>query len=121
MKKLILTYLKFVSIFINSLLRKIENLLTEDNLTLVRITRNTLGKNLIFYLNNSKSLDNKVLFYQIYMFLITNEEFLKFGTNKVIIVNGGYQTIHLICIIISSLKIVLLSRIIGINRRCVKN
>ena len=69
----------------NTLLKKIDNLLNDDKLTLVR---NTLGRNLGFILNNPKLLERKDLFYQIYMFLMTNKDFLDFGKYKVIIVNG---------------------------------
>jgi hypothetical protein len=68
--------------------KKMENLLTDDKLTLIRITRNTLGRNLGFILSNHKLLDKKDLFFQIYMFLTTNKDFLDFGEYKVIIVNG---------------------------------
>lgn len=72
----------------NNLLKKMDNLLSDDKLTLIRISRNTLGRNISFILNNKKLLEKKNLFFQIYMFLMTNKDFLDFGEYKVIIVNG---------------------------------
>ena len=60
----------------------------EDKLTLIRTSRNTLGRNINFVLSNDKLLEKEDLFFQIYMFLITNNDFLEFGEHKVIIVNG---------------------------------
>ena len=73
--------------FINNL-KKIENFLTDDKLTLIRISKNTLGRNINFILSNDKLLEKKNLFYQIYMFLMNNQDFLDFGEYKIIIVNG---------------------------------
>ena len=72
----------------NNFLKKIENLLTEDSLILIRTSHHTLGRNKNFILSNHKLLENKDLFFQIYMFLMTNKDFLNFGEYKVIIVNG---------------------------------
>jgi hypothetical protein len=67
---------------------KIESSSLKDKLTLIRISRNTLGRNITFVLNNNKMLENKALFNAIYLYLMTNKDFLKFGEHKVIIVNG---------------------------------
>ena len=72
----------------NNFLKKLENLLAEDNLILIRTSHHTLGRNKNFILSNHKLLENKDLFFQIYMFLMTNKDFVKFGEYKVIIVNG---------------------------------
>jgi len=69
-------------------LKKMDLFLTEDKLNLVITSRNTLGRNITFVLSNPKLLENKELFYQIYMFLMTNKDFWDFGEHKVIIVNG---------------------------------
>jgi hypothetical protein len=73
---------------VSNIMKKMEIFLTEDKLTLIRISRNTLGRNINFVLSNKKLLEKKDLFYQIYMFLMTNKDFLYFGEHKVIIVNG---------------------------------
>jgi hypothetical protein len=72
----------------NNFLKKLDNLLAEDNLILIRTSHHTLGRNKNFILSNHKQLENKDLFFQIYMFLRTNKDFLDFGVYKVIIVNG---------------------------------
>jgi hypothetical protein len=87
LKNIINILTNFLNLFIN-FLKKIENFLNEDNLTLIRISRSTLGRNITFVLNNKKLLEKKDLFFQIYMFLKTNEDFLNFGEHKVIIVMG---------------------------------
>jgi len=56
-------------------LKKMDLFLTEDKLNLVITSRNTLGRNITFVLSNPKLLENKELFYQIYMFLMTNKDF----------------------------------------------
>ena len=90
--KLILKYiLKLLARFtklINSLINKAEMLLTEDTLSLITTSRNTLGRNINFVLSNSKLLEKEKLFFQIYQYLMSNEDFLEFGKRKVIMVNG---------------------------------
>ena len=72
----------------NNFLQKLDNFLAEDNLILIRTSHHTLGRNKLFILSNHKLLESKDLFFQIYMFLMTNKEFLDFGEYKIIIVNG---------------------------------
>lgn len=72
----------------NNFLKKIENLLSEDDLILIRTSHHTLGRNKVFILSNHKLLESKDLFFKIYMFLLSNKDFLNFGEYKVIIVNG---------------------------------
>ena len=78
---------KIITLFNNSL-KKLETFLAEDKLILIRTSHHTLGRNLNFILSNHKLLENKELFFQIYMFLMTNKDFLKFGEFKIIFVNG---------------------------------
>ena len=82
--KVISNLLTLISLFI----KKLEKHLSEDNLILVRTSHLNLGRNKNFILNNHKLLENEDLFFAIYMFLMTNREFLSFGEHKVIIVNG---------------------------------
>lgn len=72
----------------NKYLKKLEIFLAEDNLILIRTSHNTLGRNKTFILSNQKLLEKQDLFFQIYMFLVTNKTFLEFGEYKVVIVNG---------------------------------
>ena len=66
---------------------------------MIRISRNTLGRNIKFTLNNDhclspkghgndKMLENKALFKGIYLYLMTNKDFIDFGKRKVIITMG---------------------------------
>jgi len=88
----LLTYIiKILTNSLNSLigfLKNMEKFFSEDKLTLIRTSQNTLGRNKTFVLSNDKLLEKKDLFYQVYMFLMTNKDFLEFGEYKVIIVNG---------------------------------
>jgi hypothetical protein len=87
LKYIVKTLNIFVSLF-NNLINKIENNLSEDNLTLLRTSRNLIGRNIGFILNNDKLLERKELFYAIYMFLMNNKDLLDFGFHKFVIVNG---------------------------------
>ena len=83
--------IKILNYIINYLIKiknTMENSLLEDKVTLIRISKNTLGRNINFVLSNDKLLEKKDLFYQIYHFLMNNKDFLDFGEHKVIIVNG---------------------------------
>lgn len=88
--KSIINYLQEALISINKFLDKFPNKLEvlKDDLTLIRISRNTLGRNITFVLNNDKMLEKKALFQGIYLYLMNNKDFLKFGEKKVIIVMG---------------------------------
>jgi hypothetical protein len=91
MKKMLKHIIKILSNLItlfNNFLKKIENLLSEDNLILIRTSHHTLGRNKVFILSNHKLLESQDLFFKIYMFLMSNKDFLNFGEYKVIIVNG---------------------------------
>jgi len=91
MKKTLKHIIKFWSNLItlfNKYLKKLEIFLAEDNLILIRTSHNTLGRNKTFILSNQKLLEKQDLFFQIYMFLVTNKTFLEFGEYKVVIVNG---------------------------------
>jgi len=91
MKKILKHIIKAVSnlmTLFNNFLKKLENLLAEDNLILIRTSHNTLGRNKTFILSNPKLLEKQELFFAIYMFLVTNKAFLELGEYKVIIVNG---------------------------------
>jgi len=91
MKQILRHIIKAVSNIItlfNNFLKKLENFLAEDKLNLIRTSQHTLGRNINFILSNHKLLENKDLFFQIYMFLMTNKDFLDFGEYKIIIVNG---------------------------------
>lgn len=81
------TISKILTLF-NNFVQKLDIMLAEDKLTLIRTSQNSLGKNKTFVLSNPKLLDYKELFFAIYMFLITNKDFLEFGEYKVIIVHG---------------------------------
>jgi DNA polymerase type B, organellar and viral len=72
----------------NLFIQKLEKILSDDNLILVRTAHHTLGRNKNFILSNHKLLEGEALFFAIYVFLMTNREFLGFGKYKVIIVNG---------------------------------
>jgi hypothetical protein len=87
LKYIIKTLTNFLNSF-NNFLKKIDNFLNDDKLTLIRTSQNTLGRNKTFILSNDKLLEKKDLFYQIYMFLMTNKDFLDFGEYKVIMVKG---------------------------------
>ena len=91
MTKILKYIIRNITLFLTKLIisfKKIDNLLLEDKLTLIRTSRNTLDRNINFVLSNDKLLEKEDLFFQIYMFLITNNDFLEFGEHKVIIVNG---------------------------------
>ena len=91
MKKTLTYIIKAVSNIItlfNNFLKKLEKFLAEDKLVLIRTSHHTLGRNINFILSNHKLLENKSLFFQIYMFLMTNKQFLDFGEYKIIIVNA---------------------------------
>jgi hypothetical protein len=90
LKHIIKTLSNLITLF-NNFLKKLENLLTEDKLTLIRTSHNTLGKNKTFILSNPKLLDYKDLFFAIYMFLVTNKDFLDLGEYKIIIVHGRHE------------------------------
>jgi len=89
--EIMVNFLKYIinllTIFINYI-KKIEKYFTIGKLTLVRTTENTLGRNKTFILSNDNLLEKKDLFYQIFNFLITNDDFLSFGEYKIIIVSG---------------------------------
>jgi hypothetical protein len=88
---LITNLLESLAIF----LRKINNALNRrilEDLTLIRTSRNTLGRNITFVLNNNNLLEQKDLFKAIYLFLMNNQEFLDFGEHKVIIVSGKIKS-----------------------------
>jgi hypothetical protein len=78
---------KLLTLF-NLFIQKLEKILSDDNLILVRTAHHTLGRNKNFILSNHKLLEGEALFFAIYVFLMTNREFLGFGKYKVIIVNG---------------------------------
>jgi|SRR5271156_1078212 len=80
--------LKYIINLLTNVLKKMENSSLDDNLTLIRISRNTLGRNITFVLSNSKLLEKKELFYGVYQYLMTSKDFLDFGEYKAIIVNG---------------------------------
>jgi hypothetical protein len=91
MKILLKHIIKTLTFFLNSsnnFLKKMDNFLNDDDLTLIRTSNNTLGRNKTFILSNDKLLEKRDLFFQIYMFLMNNEEFLDFGKYKIVIVNG---------------------------------
>jgi len=80
--------LNYIIKFLINLKNKLDRSLLKDNLTLVRTSRNTLGRNITFVLSNKKLLEKKDLFFQIHHYLMNNKEFLEFGEHKVIIVSG---------------------------------
>jgi hypothetical protein len=106
MKQMLQIFINYLKAFLNSMstnLKKVENYLNNLNisdLTLIRITPNTLGRNKSFILNNNnlfyclasyKADSNRArknLFYAIYLFLMNHQKFLDFGEHKIIIVNG---------------------------------
>jgi hypothetical protein len=91
MKTILIHIIKAVShitTLFSNFLKKLEVILEGDNLILIRTSHHTLGRNKCFILSNPQLLEAKELFFKIYMFLMTNEEFLKFGEYKVIIVHG---------------------------------
>jgi hypothetical protein len=86
MKNLLKLFIKAVANltnFFSNFLKKIEKLLTDESLIIT--SHHTLGRNITFNLSNHKLLEHKSLCFQIYMFLMTNKNFLKFGVYKVII------------------------------------
>ncbi len=91
MTKLLKYILKLISKMLtlfNLFIQKLEKILSDDNLILVRTAHHTLGRNKNFILSNHKLLEGEALFFAIYVFLMTNRDFLDFGKHKVIIVNG---------------------------------
>jgi|SRR5271154_7368189 len=85
---MILKILNYIIKLLINFKNKIEKYLLKDNLTLIIISQNTLGRNIQFLLSNNKLLEKKDLFFQIHQYLMNNKEFLDFGEHKVIIVNG---------------------------------
>jgi hypothetical protein len=94
MTKILKNLIDFLTKFLDSfsqILKNFNNKLKStkiDDLSLIRISRNTLGRNIQFVLSNKKLFEKKDLFFQIHQYLMNNKEFLEFGGNKVIIVNG---------------------------------
>jgi hypothetical protein len=86
--KQILKAVSNITTLFSNFLKKLEVILEGDNLILIRTSHHSLGRNKGFILSNPQLLEAKDLFLKIYMFLMTSEEFLKFGEYKIIIVNG---------------------------------
>ena len=66
MKKMLKHIIKILSNLItlfNNFLKKLENILTEDNLILIRTSHHTLGRNKNFILSNHKLLESRDLFF----------------------------------------------------------
>ena len=114
LKNIIRTVSEIMNVF-QIFLKWLENRLSDDKLILIRTGHHNLGRNKQFILSNPKLLEHQALFFEIYMFLMSNKYFLEFGTYKVIIVHGrtNKSEFNLHHNVLIKKKMILPSKIIG--------
>jgi hypothetical protein len=79
---------KFINLILSRLIKLVNKLSLEDQMTIASLTYNESGSYLVYYLNNEKLESHKQALKGIYITLMNNERFLEFGFNKVIIVTA---------------------------------